>query len=63
MAGLFKQRVLQFRFKTLLKKCKEILWFVFLQSCYGKGGGCIPPQECVAAWKQEAAGVGFCLGW
>lgn len=29
VAGLFKWHGLQFSLKTLVKECKELLWFVF----------------------------------
>lgn len=32
----------------------------FLQSYEGEDGGCVPPQECVAAWKQVSASVWDC---
>lgn len=44
--------------------CEKVQGVVvcFLQHIKGEGGGCVSPQECVAALKQEAAGVCFCLG-
>lgn len=61
VAGLFKQHVLQFCLKTFMKKYKEPLWFVFCSHIRVRVED-VPPQECVALWKQEAAGVCFCLG-
>lgn len=62
LAGLFKQGVFQFYSKTRVKKGKELLWFVFCSHIRVRVED-VSLQECVAAWKQEAAVVCFCLGW
>lgn len=60
VAGLFKQRVLQFCFKTLVNKCKDLLWFVFCTHIRVRVED-VFLQECVAAWKQKASGVCYLL--
>lgn len=58
VAGLFKQPVLQFCLKILVKKCKE-LWFVFCSHIRVRVEDMSLHRSCCC---MEVAGVCFCLG-